>query len=197
MTTPIREITRADILPMEAYAKVRTQRRRQLIAEKQKRRLEIGPVALLHFENYETMWFQVHEMLFVEKRGEQQIPDELAAYNPLIPNGRELVATLLFEIDDPARRAALLGQLGGVEETLFVRLDGAEIAGIAEADVDRTNAAGKASAVQFVHFPFSDAQVDKFRAAATEVVVGIRHPAYPHMTVMSAAIREALSRDFD
>ncbi len=75
---------------------------------KRHRRLEVGPDCTFYFENFETMWNQVHEMLFIEKGGEAQIADELSAYNPLVPKGRELVATVMFEIDDPVRRAAFL-----------------------------------------------------------------------------------------
>jgi hypothetical protein len=136
-------------------------------------------------------------MLYIEKGGEAQIEDELRAYGPLIPNGRELVATVMFEIDDPVRRKAFLGRLGGVEETAFLRFAGETIRGVPEADVDRTTAEGKASSVQFIHFPFTDAQAAKFRAAGTEVVLGFSHPAYGHMSVMQEATRAALAADFD
>ncbi len=198
------EITRDDILPMADYARERKERRRALVAAKKRRRLEVGPVCSFTFENYETMWNQVHEMLFIEKGGKAQIADELSAYNPLIPKGRELVATVMFEIDDPVRRGALLARLGGVEQTAFIRIGGATIRGVPEADVDRTSAAGKASAVQFIHFPFTDAQVEAFRAAGAEgaaggveVVVGFSHPEYAHMAVLPGPVRHALGQDFD
>ncbi len=112
---------------MARYAEERTARRRALVEAKHHRRLEVGPDCMFYFENYETMWNQVHEMLFIEKGGEAQIADELSAYNPLVPKGRELVATVMFEIDDPVRRAAFLARLGGVEETAFLRLGGETI----------------------------------------------------------------------
>ncbi len=191
------EITRADILPMADYARLRQARRAEMVGKKRGRRLEIGPVASVHFENYDTMWHQVHEMLFIEKGGEAQVAGELEAYNPLIPKGRELVATVLFEIDNPERRRALLSRLGGVEETMFLALGGAEIMAVPEADLDRTTAAGKASAVQFVHFPFTDAQVAAFRRPGTEIILGFKHPAYAHQTVMPEPVRAALAADFD
>ncbi len=197
MTAAKHEIARDDILPMADYIRERKARRRALVEIKQHRRLEVGPVCTFYFENYETMWNQVHEMLFIEKGGEAQIADELGAYNPLIPKGRELVATVMFEIDDPLRRGALLAKLGGVEETAFIRLGGATIEGVPEADLDRTSAAGKASAVQFIHFPFSPAQVDEFRAPGAEVVAGFGHPEYAHMAVLLEAVRQALAEDFD
>ncbi len=136
-------------------------------------------------------------MLFIEKGGEAQIADELSAYNPLVPKGRELVATVMFEIDDPVRRAAFLAKLGGVEETAFLRLAGETIQGVPEADVDRTSAQGKASSVQFIHFPFSDEQAEAFRRPGAEVVVGFGHPQYGHMAVLPEAVRQALAEDFD
>ena len=199
------ELTRDDVMSMADYARERKMRRRALVEAKRHRRLEVGPDCTFYFENYETMWNQVHEMLFIEKGGEDQIADELSAYNPLVPKGRELVATVMFEIDEPARRAALLAKLGGVEETVFLRVGGETIRGVPEADVERTSAAGKASSVQFIHFPFTDAQVAKFRAAGatggatggTEIVTGFTHPEYAHMAVLPEPVRQALAEDFD
>ena len=190
------EITRDDIMDMAEYGAIRKERRRAMIERKKQRRVAIGPDATAHFEDYDSMWLQVHEMLYIEKGGEEQLADELAAYNPLVPKGRELVCTVLFEIDDPDRRARVLGGLGGVEETMFLRVDGEEVMGQSEEDLDRTNAAGKASSVQFIHFPFTDAQVEKFRKPGAEVVVGFKHPAYGHMVRIAEETREALARDF-
>ena len=190
------EITREDIIDMADYGATRKQRRREMIARKKPRRVAIGPDAHAHFENYDSMWLQVHEMLYIEKGGEAQIAEELAAYNPLIPNGRELVCTVLFEIDDPVRRAQVLGGLGGIEETMFLRIGGEDIIGQSEKDVDRTNAAGKASSVQFIHFPFTDAQAEKFRKPGAEVIVGFNHPAYGHMARITEETRETLASDF-
>ena len=190
------EITREDLIPVDQYAATRKERKARLTEKKRDRRIEIGPHATFYFENFETMWHQIQEMLYIERGGEDQIEDELSAYNPLVPKGRELVATVMFEIGDPDRRARVLAKLGGVEETMWIQVGEDKIMGVAETDVDRTNAAGKASSVQFVHFPFTDAQVKAFRDAAVEVVVGIGHENYPHMSVMPAAVRRALSEDF-
>ena len=190
-----REITRADILPMERYGAERKTRRREAMELKRNRRMEVGPYATFYFENYDTMWHQVHEMLYIEKGGESQIGDELAAYNPLIPGGRELVATVMFEIGDAARRARLLAQLGGVEETMSITVDGVGIAGAAEAD--RTDDSGKASSVQFLRFPFADRDVQRLRDGGGEIVVAIDHPNYAHRAVMPDAVRRALAEDFD
>jgi Protein of unknown function (DUF3501) len=191
-----RTITRADLMPTAAYAKIRKERRQALLEKKKFRRLEVGPVASFLFESYDSMWLQVQEMLYIERGGDAQIDDELAAYNPLIPQGDELVATVLFEIDEPQRRKSFLGRLGGVEETAFLSFAGETVDGRPETDVDRTTADGKASAVQFLHFRFTPAQIAKFRTPGTQIVLGFRHPAYAHMAVMPEAVREALAGDF-
>jgi len=190
------QLSRNDIMAMPEYAKIRIQRRKEIVAAKRNRRMEIGPVAVCLFESYETMWHQVHEMLYIERGGEAQIEDELAAYNPLIPKGRELVSTVMFEIDDPVRRGNFLARLGGVEETMSLQFAGRTVHGVPEADVDRTNADGKASSVQFIHFPFTDEEVAAFRPPDTQVVLGFSHPEYGHMGVMPEAVRAALAEDF-
>ncbi|MGF1595181.1 MAG: DUF3501 family protein [Kiloniellaceae bacterium] len=191
-----REITRDDILPMAIYAAERRELRRDLVAKKKHRRQDVGPVCTFYFENYDTMWAQVHEMLYIEKGGEEQIADELSAYNPLIPQGRELIATVMFEIDDAQRRKTFLSKLGGIEETAFFEVEGERIVGKPEEDVDRTTADGKASSVQFIHFAFSDAQVARFKTPGTRVVLGFSHPEYGHMTILPEEVRSALSQDF-
>lgn len=192
-----REITRADIMPMADYAGVRKQRRAEASAIKKKRRVEVGPYATFYFESYETMWIQIHEMLHIEKGGEAQLEGELAAYNPLVPKGRELVATLMFEIPDPARRDRELRRLGGVEGTISLKVGEDTVAAVPEADVERTRDDGKSSSVHFLHFPFSDAQVAGFRDPAVEVLVTISHPNYGHTAVLPAQARKALVGDFD
>ncbi len=190
------EITRDDIMDMAEYGAIRKERRRTVIEKKKLRRIAIGPDATAHFEDYDSMWLQVHEMLYIEKGGDEQLAEELAAYNPLIPKGRELVCTVLFEVDDPERRARFLAKLGGIEETMFIRVDGEEVMGRAEEDIDRTSASGKASAVQFVHFHFTDAQVEAFRRPGAEIVVGFKHPGYGHMVKLPEETRQALVADF-
>jgi len=187
----------SDILPMEQYRAIRAESRRRVAAQKRNRRVAVGPDVTFYFENYDTMWLQVHEMVYIEKGGAEQVQGELEAYNPLIPNGRELVATFMIEIDDPMRRKNVLGQLGGIEEMAFFTLDGERIAGVAEQDTDRTTAEGKASSVQFVHFPFTAAQVERFRAPGTHVTLGFSHPRYGHMAVLPEEVRTELAKDFD
>ena len=191
-----RKIETAAILPLTEYVKQRADRRRRISEIKKNRRLEVGPFATFYFESYETMLHQVQEMLYIEKGGPAQIPDELAAYNPLIPQGSELVATVMFEIDDPVRRARVLATLGGVEDKAFLRVGGDIIRGLSEEDQERTRDDGKASSVQFLRFPFTPAAIAAFRSGAGDVVVGFDHPNYGHMAVMPPAVRQALSADF-
>ncbi len=190
------EITAADILSLPEFAKIRADKRKELVGHKRNRRIEIGPVTTCYFESYNTMWWQIQEMLFIEKGGDEQLADELAAYNPLIPKGKELVCTIMFEINDEARRRTFLNKLGGIEEKVFLRVAGTQIRGVAEEDIDRTTADGKASSVQFLHFPFTDEQVAAFRQPGTEIVIGFDHQAYGHMAIMPEAMRVALADDF-
>jgi hypothetical protein len=196
-TTTRRALTRDRILPIPEYGKIRREQRQKVSELKKRRRVEIGPFATFYFENYDTMWQQIHEMLYVEKGGEEQIADELAAYNPMIPQGSELVATVMLEIDDPARRATVLGRLGGIENHIFLEVDGERIAGNADPERENTSADGKASSVQFVWFAFTAAQVAHFKTAGARIVVGFDHPNYAHMAVMPEPVRAALSEDFD
>ncbi|HMK90152.1 MAG TPA: DUF3501 family protein [Methylocystis sp.] len=191
-----RDITTADILPWEEYARTRVDHRRRISASKRNRRVAVGPYVNFYFENFDTMWLQVQEMLHIERGGAEQIAGELEAYNPLIPKGRELVATFMIEIPDPTRRASILAGLGGIEETAFLEIEGERIAGAAERDQDRTSAEGKASSVQFVHFHLSEAQIEKFRKAGAAIVVGLAHPGYRHMAGMPEEVRAELAGDF-
>jgi hypothetical protein len=193
----LRKIDASAIVPLAEYSKQRGERRRRIADLKKDRRLEVGPFATFYFESYDTMLHQVHEMLFIEKGGAEQLPDELDAYNPLIPQGSELVATVMFEIDDPVRRARVLATLGGVEDRAFIRVDGETIRGVPEGDQERSREDGKASSVQFIRFPFTSAQVAAFKSGAGDVVVGFDHRSYGHMAVMPAAVRAALAGDFD
>jgi hypothetical protein len=191
-----RLITPADLMPDAEFAKVRRERRAALIAVKRLRRVELGPVCTIHFECYETMLFQVQEMLLVEKGGAEQVPDELAAYNPLIPQGQELVATIMFEIDDPVRREATLARLGGVEDCFFVAVGAERVAGVPEGDIERTREDGKASSVHFVRFPLGADHAARFRDPATAIAVGCSHERYSHQAGLSPATRAELAKDF-
>ena len=196
MPLETRRIEPSDLLPDTEFARIRKDRRAELLPIKRLRRIELGPVGTVYFECYETMLFQVQEMLLIEKGGAEQVPDELAAYNPLIPQGSELVATIMFEIDDPVRREATLARLGGVEDCFFVQVGAERIMGIPEGDIERTREDGKASSVHFVRFPLKPEQVAVFRDPATSIAVGCSHERYSHQAGLSPATRAELARDF-
>ncbi|HEV2551412.1 MAG TPA: DUF3501 family protein [Stellaceae bacterium] len=188
-------LTRADILPIEQYARERREHRRRIGELKRNRRVEVGPFCTFYFENADTMWHQIHEMLYIERGGEAQIADELEAYNPLIPQGDELSATVMFEIDDPVQREKALVRLGGIEHRMFLTVGGERINGIADPTRENSTADGKASAVQFLRFPFAPEQKATLKKPGAQVVVGIDHPNYGHMAVMPEAVRAALAED--
>jgi hypothetical protein len=191
-----REIQKSDIMPLDAYIKDRRELRKNIVNYKKNRRVALGPYATFYFESYETMLAQVQEMLYIEKGGDEQLHDELIAYNPLIPNGKELTATLMFEIDNPVSRAAFLGKVGGIEEMVFMKLNGETIKAVPEEDVDRTSADGKASSVQFIHFNFTDEQIQKFKSNDIDVELGMDHKEYSHTTKLSKENIVSLSGDF-
>jgi hypothetical protein len=196
MPATLRQITPADLIPDADYAKERRERRLALLPVKRLRRVALGPVCTLIFESYDTMLFQVQEMLLTEKGGAEQVPDELAAYNPLIPQGSELVATVMFEIDDEARREATLARLGGVEHTFFIQVGSDRAMGVPEGDVERTRDDGKTSSVHFLRFPLTPDQVARFRDPATQMMVGCGHEGYSHLAGLTPATRAELAKDF-
>ena len=196
MSKEKKEIQKNDIMPLDIYIKQRKELRKNIVEFKKDRRVSLGPYATFYFESYETMLAQVQEMLYIEKGGDDQLQDELTAYNPLIPNGKELVATLMFEIDNPVSRAAFLGKVGGIEEKVFLKINGEIIKAIPEKDVDRTSSEGKASSVQFIHFKFNDEQIKKFKSNPIEIELGINHKEYSHSTKLSISTIQSLSADF-
>ena len=191
-----REVTKSDLMPIEEYSKKRKNIRKEIVNYKKNRRISLGPYANFYFESYETMKAQIQEMLYIEKGGDEQLKDELAAYNPLIPNGKELVATLMFEIDNPVLRLNFLNKVGGIEEKVFIKIGKDKIIAIPEKDLDRTSDEGKASSVQFIHFNFSEEQIKNFNDINNEIVIGIDHKLYNHMSKISEETRKALSKDF-
>ena len=191
-----REIQKSDIMPLDAYIKDRKELRKNIVNFKKNRRIALGPYATFYFESYETMLAQVQEMLYIEKGGDEQLHDELIAYNPLIPNGKELTATLMFEIDNPISRAAFLGKVGGIEEMVFMKINGETVKAVPEEDVDRTSAEGKASSVQFIHFNFTDEQIQKFKSNDVDIELGMDHKEYSHTTKLSKENIASLSSDF-
>ena len=192
-----REIQKDDIMPLDIYTKQRKVLRKNIVEFKKNRRVSLGPYATFYFESYETMLAQVQEMLYIEKGGDEQLKDELIAYNPLIPNGEELVATLMFEIDNPVSRATFLGKVGGIENKVFMKIDGEMVKAIPEKDVDRTSSEGKASSVQFIHFKFNNTQIEKFKSGSLQVDIGIDHEEYSHTTKLTDLTIKSLAADFN
>ena len=191
-----REIQKEDIMPLDVYMGKRRELRKNIVDYKKNRRVALGPYATFYFESYETMLAQVQEMLYIEKGGDEQLKDELSAYNPLVPNGKELTATLMFEIDNPVSRAAFLGKIGGIEEKIFMKIENENVKAVPEQDVDRTSEEGKASSVQFIHFKFNDDQIAKFKSGNASIEIGITHEYYSHTTKLSVDNIKALSADF-
>jgi len=192
-----RVIEKEDIMPLDIYSSQRKELRKKIVDFKKDRRIPLGPYATFYFESFETMLAQVQEMLYIEKGGDEQLKDELTAYNPLVPNGKELTATLMFEIDNPVSRATFLGKVGGIEEKVFMKIDGDLIKAVPEEDVDRTSAEGKASSVQFIHFKFSDEQIKNFKSNMSKVEIGIDHKDYSHSTRLNDSTIKSLSADFN
>ena len=196
MSKEKRQIEKQDLLPSDVYEESRKQIRKDLVEFKKDRRIALGPYATFYFESFETMVAQVQEMLHIEKGGDEQLKDELIAYNPLVPNGKELTATLMFEIDNPISRATFLGKVGGIEEKIFIKINDEIVKAVPEKDVDRTSAEGKASSVQFIHFKLNDDQISKFKSDSTTIELGIDHKEYTHTTKLAENSVKSLCADF-
>ena len=196
MSKENRQIEKTDLIPADVYSSSRKKIRKELVEFKKDRRIALGPYATFYFESFETMVAQVQEMLHIEKGGDEQLKDELIAYNPLVPNGKELTATLMFEIDNPVSRASFLGKVGGIEEKVFMKIDNEKLKATPEVDVDRTSEEGKASSVQFIHFNFNEDQISKFKSGKAKIELGIDHKEYSHTTKLTEENIESLSADF-
>ena len=196
MTMTNKVVQKKDLLSDEDYKKNRKNLRQNLVEFKKDRRVALGPYATFYFENFHTMLAQIQEMLYIEKGGDEQLKDELTAYNPLIPNGKELVATLMFEIDNPVSRATFLSKVGGIEEKVFMKIDGEVVKAFPEKDVDRTSAEGKASSVQFIHFKLNENQIKKFKLNSSDIELSIDHNEYSHSTKLNEVTVDSLSSDF-
>jgi len=192
-----RKITPADLLSTTDYAARRSEIRKAFIAVKKNRRVEVGPFATFYFENYDTMWHQVMEMLHIEKGGAEQVSGELETYNPLIPQGSELIATLMLEIEDAVVRDRTLLTLGGIEETVFLEIGTERIAATPTEYEDRTTPDGKTSSVHWLRFAFTPQQILAFKRGSERVVLGVAHENYGHMAVLPEAVRAELAKDFD
>jgi len=189
-------INESDILSRDEYKTQRKTLREKMVLRKRSRRLDIGPYITIYFENRDTILHQINEMVYIENGGKDQIKEEISAYKSLIPNGKELVATLMVEIDSPVKRADFLGKMGGFEENLDLTINNIVIKGNPESDVERTTAEGKASSVQFVHFEFDDDAINEFKNTNQDIIITINHNNYKHSTIMSKETKDELSKDF-
>jgi len=194
MSEAARKIAPSDLLPLNEYEFRRASLKQNLLPLKKLRRVEVGPFATFYFENYATMWLQVQEMLRIEKGGDEQVAGELEAYNPLIPQGDELIATMMLEIEDAGRRHATLLTLGGIEECIFMEIGREKIRATPTEYDDRTTPDGKTSSVHWLRFKLSADQIARFQSE--RVVLGVEHKNYGHMAVLSEDTKSALAKDF-
>jgi uncharacterized protein DUF3501 len=190
----MKQITRDAIISLSDYEKIRPTKQKEIIELKKMRRIAVGPHAMFYFENYDTIWYQIHEMLRIEKGGEAQIVDELDAYQPLIPNGQELVATVMFEINDKELRQEVLGNLGGIEYKAFIEVNGDTVYGIPEEDQERSQENGRTSSVHFIRFPLKPEMIKEFIHA--KVLLGFNDERYGHMVLLSEEVKDCLHNDF-
>ncbi|RPH05049.1 MAG: DUF3501 family protein [Alphaproteobacteria bacterium TMED93] len=191
------QIKPEDIYERKEYLNKRPQLRKQIVSRKRKRRVDVGPYVTLYFENRDTIVHQINEMVFIENGGNEQIEEEILAYKSLIPNGKELIATVMVEIDSPIKRAEVLSKMGGFEQTFSFKIGNLSVEGKAELDVDRTTSDGKASSVQFVHFNFNNEEIEKFKDTNSKIELSINHEAYGHSTYLKAETQHELSLDFN
>lgn len=189
------KLTRQDLYSLEKYAELRSQFRQQVINHKKNRQVALGEHVTLLFEDRLTVQYQVQEMLRVERIFEVVgIEEELAAYNPLIPDGSNWKSTLMIEYTDVAERKSALAQLIGIEDRLWIQVgELAKVYAIADEDMERANEE-KTAAVHFLRFELTATQAQAVQAGAT-LHVGVDHPAYQHAVQVSEAVRAALAVD--
>ena len=178
------EIKEEDVIDIDNYIKERSNIKKEISLLKQNRRIPVGPHATFYFECYQTMIYQIQEMLFIERGGKEQLHDEIKAYNPLVPKGKELVATLMFEIDNEKKRT-------------FIQIGEHKVMAKPEADTERTSEDGKASSVHFLHFEFSHDLIKLFMESDVNIFIGFDHPNYKHFSEISEVSKKELSNDFD
>ena len=186
-----------DVINIDKYINERPKIKKEISEIKKFRRIPVGPYATFYFECYDTMIYQVQEMLYIERGGLEQMKDELKAYNPLVPKGKELVATLMFEIDNEFKRKEFLNSVGGIEEETFIQIGENKIMSRPEQDTDRTSEDGKASSVHFLHFDFTEELIKDFVKEQNTVLLGFSHKNYKHFSELSQEVKSELKKDFD
>ena len=186
-----------DVINIDKYITERPKIKKEISEIKKFRRIPVGPYATFYFECYDTMIYQVQEMLYIERGGIEQMKDELKAYNPLVPKGKELVATLMFEIDNEFKRKEFLTSVGGIEEETFIQVGEHKIMSRPEQDTDRTSKDGKASSVHFLHFDFTEDLIKEFVKEGSTILLGFSHKNYKHFSELSPEVKSELKKDFN
>ncbi|HKJ51070.1 MAG TPA: DUF3501 family protein [Gammaproteobacteria bacterium] len=193
----IQQITREDLMSLEQYAEKRGEFRQQVLQHKKHRQIALGPNATLYFEDRLTLLYQIQEMLRIEKVFEADgINEELAAYNPLIPDGRNFKATFMIEYPDPEVRAAQLEKMVGIEDLVWMQIgEHDKIWSIADEDLERSTEE-KTSAVHFLRFELDDDMAGDLKAGANWQI-GVQHPVYTYELAVDGETRASLLKDLD
>jgi hypothetical protein len=191
-------LTHSDLYSLEEYSSIRDQFKRIAINHKKQKQIVVGDHMTLHFEDRVTVKYQIQEMLLIEKTFSQEgIQDELDAYNPLIPTGSNLKATLTIEYGDPVIRAEKLKKLHRVEDSVFIQVYGHEaVYAVANEDMERSDD-DKTAAVHFLRFELTEEMIQDFRNLDIDVFVGVDHPQYNEVVKVNTLTKETLVKDFD
>ena len=191
-------LTTQDLYSLEQYSTMRADFKRAAVAHRRQRQVRLGDHMTLHFEDIMTIRYQIQEMLLIEKTFDRQgIQDELDAYTPLIPTGKNLKATLTIEYGDAAIRAAKLRQLHGVEHQVYVQVRGHDrVYAMANEDMPRSTDV-KTAAVHFLRFEFTDAMIQDLHKDHTALIIGVDHPAYSDHVTVPSDTASCLIRDFE
>lgn len=194
-------LTHADILPLSEYEKIRPLKKQEILSLKNLRRVHVGPDITFYFENTQTIWWQIHEMLRIEKGGDAQIDDELSAYNPLIPIKKEkfyeLSATMMIEIDDANRRKIVLQQLFGIDQKVSIEFSNITISArsIDPSEERNRESDKKTSSVHFLKWVIPQENINDF--LNSDAHLEINHPFYTFKTVFSEALKESFRDEFE
>lgn len=191
-------LTHSDLYSLEEYSRIRNEFKQQAVTHRKNRQVEIGSHMTIHFEDKLSVKYQIQEMLLIERTFTAQgIQDELDAYNPLIPTGTNLKATLTIEYSNPELRAAMLAKLHRVEDRVYVKVEGHQpVYAIANEDMDRSNDV-KTAAVHFLRFEFTPEMIKDIRDTSFAFTVGVDHPEYKEYTRVNTLTKEQLVKDFD
>ncbi len=195
--TQTHHLSRKDLWSLEEYSEKRNEYRQQVMQHKKNRQVSLGPNATLYFEDRLTIRYQIQEMLRIEKVFEANgIEEELEAYNPLIPDGKNWKATFMIEYADPEIRAAQLAKMVGIEDLVWVQAEGCEkVWCISNEDLERTTAE-KTSSVHFMRFELSDEMIAALKNGAA-LSMGVEHSVYSHSIQLDENVRASLLNDLD